>query len=202
MTEHDLKTWPEFFQAIVENRKPFEYRLNDRDYQVGDVLHLREWVPPVDDAEGCAGYYTRRELRKTVTYVLPVGELGPAAGTRVASSAGFVIMGLGKMQVSGDILPMPWVPMSSPRDIAVVGKNIEELCEAAVSLARSLIQGIDSEEPSTGKPNRLWVQEELADVSATNRLTVDHFALDPDAMGTRAANKVRHLRRWFDMVSA
>jgi hypothetical protein len=198
-TEHELKTWPEYFQAIVEGRKPFDYRLNDRGYQVGDVLHLREYVPPViaDDDFGLrdgGGYYTGRELRKSVTYILD-DRLGPTM------REGFVIMGLGKMEVGGGVQPMPWQPMTSPRDIAVVGKNIEELCEAAVSLARSLIQGIDAEEPSTGVVNRKWVESELADVSATNTLTIDHFALDREAMGVRHIKKVRHLTRWFEMLS-
>ena len=38
--EHYLKVWPQFFDAIAEGRKPFEYRLNDRDFNTGDVLIL------------------------------------------------------------------------------------------------------------------------------------------------------------------
>jgi hypothetical protein len=43
MTVHELKSWPEFFSAIETGEKTFELRRNDRNYQVGDVLVLREW---------------------------------------------------------------------------------------------------------------------------------------------------------------
>lgn len=42
---HDLKCWGSFFREIVAGRKPFEVRINDRDYAVGDLLRLWEWSP-------------------------------------------------------------------------------------------------------------------------------------------------------------
>lgn len=96
--EHELKTWPEFFGAVVEGRKPFEYRLNDRDYREGDVLWLREYVPPtLNEQEFDAtipGYYTGRETRLRVGYMLDVDKLGPAAASRAQPGPGFVIMAL------------------------------------------------------------------------------------------------------------
>lgn len=91
-SQHTLKTWPEFFQAIAEGRKPFEYRLNDRDYQVDDVLVLREFVPPTpDDPMGDrGGYYTGRELWRRVTYILD-DRLGPTM------RKGFVVMALAEL---------------------------------------------------------------------------------------------------------
>lgn len=61
--EHELKCWPQFFEAIEEGRKRYEVRHNDRDYRYGDTLHLREWDPK-DEA------YTGRTMRVVVTYLM------------------------------------------------------------------------------------------------------------------------------------
>ncbi len=74
MTEHELKTWPEYFAAVWDGRKTFELRRDDgRGFAVGDVLWLREWRPT--DQE-----YTDRHVRARVTYVLR----GTAGGGDVA----------------------------------------------------------------------------------------------------------------------
>ena len=49
---HELKCWLEYFQDIVDGNKPFEIRTNDRDYQGGDLLHLREWDPKTEKYTG------------------------------------------------------------------------------------------------------------------------------------------------------
>lgn len=60
---HKLKTWPMFFQAVLEGSKPFELRKNDRHFNVGDILILEEYDP---DAEG----YTGRKCERKISYVL------------------------------------------------------------------------------------------------------------------------------------
>ena len=42
MKLHELKIKDEYFNAIIEGKKTFELRKNDRDYQVGDLIHFVE----------------------------------------------------------------------------------------------------------------------------------------------------------------
>ena len=43
--QHELKIWPKFFARVVDGSKPFEVRRNDRDFQTGDFVLLREYDP-------------------------------------------------------------------------------------------------------------------------------------------------------------
>ncbi len=45
MKEHTLKCLRPFLERIQSGQKTFEIRKNDRDYQVGDILHLYEYDP-------------------------------------------------------------------------------------------------------------------------------------------------------------
>lgn len=42
---HELKIWPQHFADIASGLKRYEVRKNDRVFQLGDELHLREWDP-------------------------------------------------------------------------------------------------------------------------------------------------------------
>ena len=66
---HELKTWPEPFQAIVDGHKNFEIRQDDRGgFGEGDYLKLEEYVPPSKGDRG-VGQYTGRWLLRVVTYI-------------------------------------------------------------------------------------------------------------------------------------
>ncbi len=78
---HELKTHPSMFQATLDGRKTFEYRREDRGFDVGSILRLREWSIEED--------YTGRELRVEVIYVL----CGPAFGV----PRNYVVMSLGSV---------------------------------------------------------------------------------------------------------
>jgi len=41
---HHLKTLPEYFQPVIEGRKPFEIRENDRNFKCGDLVILEEFI--------------------------------------------------------------------------------------------------------------------------------------------------------------
>lgn len=70
---HILKTWPEYYEAVIDGRKNFELRKNDRGFRAGHVLHLKEWNPS-------GKFYTGRECKFWVGYVLPGGQFGIEAG--------------------------------------------------------------------------------------------------------------------------
>lgn len=43
MKIHKLKTYTDIFQESLNGNKPFEIRVNDRDFQKGDVLVLMDY---------------------------------------------------------------------------------------------------------------------------------------------------------------
>lgn len=59
--EHRLKIMPEFYRAVVDGRKTFELRKDDRGFSVGDELVLREW-------DGAS--FTGGEYRCRIDYIL------------------------------------------------------------------------------------------------------------------------------------
>ena len=60
---HSLKTYPCYFDSVLNGEKTFEVRLNDRNYNVGDFLALNEYDPEKTK-------YTGRSLLVRVTYIL------------------------------------------------------------------------------------------------------------------------------------
>lgn len=74
---HELKIWPEYFDAVEAGLKTFEIRQDDRGFKSGDVLSLCEY-DPADDR------YTGRMLRRRVTYT-----------TTFAQRDGYIVMALG-----------------------------------------------------------------------------------------------------------
>ena len=96
----------------------------------------------------------------------------------------------------------PWKPESDPRRIAILGKLIEETNEQGSAAGRVLIQGIDEVEPVTLKPNRKWLEDEIADVLALQRFTVEEYGLDIDRIQARAEAKITQLTPWLNSLGA
>ncbi|ABV61249.1 MULTISPECIES: ASCH/PUA domain-containing protein [Bacillus] len=59
-TVHDLKIMPQYLWAIKTGIKGFEIRKNDREFQVGDILRLREYKD---------GQYTGRLVLGRITFI-------------------------------------------------------------------------------------------------------------------------------------
>jgi hypothetical protein len=97
MRTHTLKTWPEPFQAIVDGRKGFEIRKDDRGFAVGDRLVLHEWDPSPKDHRLEPRGYTGRYIRCRVDYI--------ARGWGMPSD--LCVMSLGDYDLLKDAQPTP-----------------------------------------------------------------------------------------------
>ena len=82
--QHELKIYPPYFQAVLDGDKTFEIRKDDRGFQKGDTVILKEY-----DIEHRGRYipeeerYTGREYCATIGYV-----------TSFAQQPGYVVFSL------------------------------------------------------------------------------------------------------------
>lgn len=106
MAEHELKVVPPYFDALVSGSKTFEVRKNDRAYQAGDVLRLREWHVGTGysarcDQDGCNEPGLRdhwAECRETVVKRVTFVYSGdPRFG---GVEPGYVVLGLGPVRAA------------------------------------------------------------------------------------------------------
>lgn len=81
---HDLKILPQYFYRVKDGTKTFEVRVNDRGFQPGDNITLKEYNPQIEvkhntgigsfpDEEGPIGY-SGEELKFIIGYVLPIDD--------------------------------------------------------------------------------------------------------------------------------
>lgn len=66
---HTIKTWMPYFQDIIDGKKPFEFRLNDRNFQEGDEIKHIEWNSEENKETG-------RQCWATITYMVKGGMFG------------------------------------------------------------------------------------------------------------------------------
>lgn len=80
---HDIKIWPQWFDAVRLGTKTFEIRKDDRNYAVGDILILNEFRPGV-------GEYTGRKVERRISYKLEHGDKAEHFGLQ----PGYVALGI------------------------------------------------------------------------------------------------------------
>ena len=89
MKTHELKLLTEYFKDVESGLKTFELRKNDRDFQVGDTLILKEYYQGDTDYKDsiCTPpHYTNKQIEKKVVYMIKGGQYG--------LQKGYVILGL------------------------------------------------------------------------------------------------------------
>lgn len=90
----------------------------------------------------------------------------------------------------------PWKPTTNETELKVLGKMVEESGELTSATARCLIQGITEAEPVTGKPNKIWLEDEIADVIAASEWAIVTLNLDIARITERAATKYAWFKHW------
>lgn len=70
---HDLKTWPEPFAAVWSGAKSCEIRKDDRGFDVGDALLLREYDPKTEAYSGRHVIADVTWLARGPDWGLPIG---------------------------------------------------------------------------------------------------------------------------------
>lgn len=80
--DHELKALSAYFHPIADGTKTFEVRRDDRGFQKGDVLWLREFVP---HARSPREQWTGNSVFVVVDWILTGGQLGIEPGYVVMS---------------------------------------------------------------------------------------------------------------------
>lgn len=65
----ELKIWPEPFKAILNGRKRYEVRKTDRDFRIGNIIMLREFLPKKEQ-------YSGEFFLGKITYITKAGTWG------------------------------------------------------------------------------------------------------------------------------
>ena len=70
--KHELKIWPMYYERVKNGSKTFEVRKNDRNFQMGDTVTLKEFDPEATnptDSTVPKGYTDSKPLEFKIGYV-------------------------------------------------------------------------------------------------------------------------------------
>ena len=87
--KHKLKTMPVFYDDVEVGAKCFEIRKNDRNFKVGDILHLLKFIPET-------GKFTGESVMVRVKYTICLDNVPGMPG-------GFIGMGIELMLDNQDM---------------------------------------------------------------------------------------------------
>ena len=144
--EHMLKTDPAVFQDVLDGSKTFEIRFNDRGYQIGDLIVLKETKFTGQQMKsGQPLAYTGREIQKRISYVLGgyglqddrviLGVQDIEATKAQAVPEGFVLVKMDDLELLGDsTLKIKYASLNNDSDrifsdIEDIQLSIERLIE-------------------------------------------------------------------------
>ncbi len=89
---HCVKCWPPHYSDMVAGRKLFDWRKNDRDYQVGDIVVQQEFLP---DPQKYTGEMCAFEVIHMV------------GGGKFAIPLGYCIMSVRRCETPEDVESLP-----------------------------------------------------------------------------------------------
>lgn len=75
MKIHNLKIQPQHYAAVLRGEKKAEFRRNDRDFVVGDLLCLFEFGPQADFPELVG--FTGLHVQVRITHIADLNEWAP-----------------------------------------------------------------------------------------------------------------------------
>jgi hypothetical protein len=144
MATHELKTWCAYFEKTWNGSKPFEIRYEDRAFEKGDTVVLREfdrsWPCECtkDHAEDCAKY-SGREIEAVIGFIT---QSTPGRGQQRGFSAnGYVVFGLCEMKKYRTEVTPGEKPVSGKAPLiagpvvgANVGQQIRDIAAAAAGV--------------------------------------------------------------------
>lgn len=69
--KHELKIWPQYYARVADGSKTFEIRENDRGFQPGDTVILKEFDPKPENSSAVTpkGFTESKPLEFKIGYV-------------------------------------------------------------------------------------------------------------------------------------
>lgn len=141
---HELKIYPEFFSAVCTGVKRAELRKNDRDYRVGDTLHLLE-----TPRGSC--HSTGEFINAAITHIADVGEWMP----------GYVLLSIEREAMDSEPECLPLDYLQGHKDGLEWAAQLAEsnhpqagdwLYDDPIELAKAIRKGPNMPEPDGNSP--------------------------------------------------